>query len=292
MNYSHSFFNRGSRAIAALLVTLALGFVAAGSTRADEPAVEAPPSISRLAETGQFDEVLARLQAEPARETADPKVKALTADIKRLEEHNAAHEAQRQTAYDAALAKALDRAKAGTLDEAMLSLLEAGTPPRLLDRAAVIRLQVARDLVEPNFSEPPEPLPLLTSGQAQALFGETGEPFTADEAALFRQLREILENEDPAFGQPIVISPRKQRAVQAYCGRGRTILEGESAFTALDFAVSQHVLPLVNGRGEAFGRRLRKLVELIDRPLPRSARLLTRLLTVGADSYQVYRFFS
>lgn len=164
--------------------------------------------------------------------------------------------------------------------------------PRLLDRAAVIRLQVARDLLEPNFSEPPEPLPLLTSGQAQALFGETSEPFTADEAALFRQLREILENEEPAFGQPIVISPRKQRAVLAYCGRGRTILEGESAFTALDFAVSQHVLPLVNGRGEAFGRRLRKLLELIDRPLPRSARLLTRLLTVGADSYQVYRFFS
>ncbi len=146
MNYSHSFFNRGSRAIAALLVTLALGFVAAGSTRADEPAVEAPPSISRLAETGQFDEVLARLQAEPARETADPKVKALTADIKRLEEHNAAHEAQRQTAYDAALAKALDRAKAGTLDEAMLSLLEAGTLTD--DREALVKTPEVATLLE------------------------------------------------------------------------------------------------------------------------------------------------
>ncbi|AQG80940.1 AAA family ATPase [Spirosoma montaniterrae] len=164
--------------------------------------------------------------------------------------------------------------------------------PRLLDRAAVIRLQASRDLIEPSTLEPPAPLPMLTTPQGQLLFSETGEPFTADEAALFRQLRDVLENEDAALGQPVIISPRKQRAVQAYCGRGRGLLEGDSAFMALDYAVSQHVFPLVNGRGEGFGKRLRRLLELIDRPLPRSARLLSRLITIGTDSYHVYRFFS
>lgn len=164
--------------------------------------------------------------------------------------------------------------------------------PRLLDRAAVIRLQAARDLVDPTTLDVPPPLPMLTTPQAQSLFAETGEPFTADEGELFRKLRDVLENEEATLGQPVIISPRKQRAVQAYCGRGRMLLDGDNAFSALDFAVSQHVLPLVNGRGEGFGKRLRRLLELIDRPLPRSARLLNRLLTIGTDSYYVYRFFS
>jgi energy-coupling factor transporter ATP-binding protein EcfA2 len=164
--------------------------------------------------------------------------------------------------------------------------------PRLLDRAAVIRLQASRQLIEPTSGERPAPLPLLTSQQSRELFGETGEPLTADEVALFRQLRDLLEADDPALGQPVIVSPRKQRAVQGYCGAARSLFAGDSAFLALDYAVSQHVLPLINGRGEGFGKRLRGVLALIDRPMPRSGRLLARLLAQGAEAYQVYRFFN
>ncbi len=164
--------------------------------------------------------------------------------------------------------------------------------PRLLDRAAVIRLQTSRDMVDPTLTGMPAPLPLLTNTQSRQLFGETGEPLTADEAALFRQLRDLLEAEDPALGQPVLISPRKQRAMAAYCGAARSLLDGESAFLALDYGVCQHVLPLINGRGEGFARRLKTVLTLIDRPLPRASRLLHRLLAQGAENYQVFRFFS
>jgi hypothetical protein len=164
--------------------------------------------------------------------------------------------------------------------------------PRLLDRAAVIRLQASREMIDPTLAGQPAPLPLLTNAQSRRLFGETGEPLTADEAALFRQLRDLLEADDPALGQPVIVSPRKQRAVAAYCGAARPLLDGESAFLALDYVVCQHVLPLINGRGEGFAKRLKGVLALIDRPLPRASRLLGRLLAQGTENYQVFRFFS
>ncbi len=164
--------------------------------------------------------------------------------------------------------------------------------PRLLDRAAVIRLQASRDMIDPSLAGMPAPLPLLTNAQSRHLFGETGEPLTADEAALFRQLRDLLEADEPTLGQPVIVSPRKQRAVAGYCGAARSLLDGESAFLALDYVVCQHVLPLINGRGEGFAKRLRSVLTLIDRPLPRASRLLNRLLAQGVENYQVFRFFS
>ncbi len=164
-----------TRALLAPLFLLSLPTL--GPTWADAPADDALPSISQLAETGQFDQVLAKLQSGAGFDASDPRIARLTRDIERLEKHKAQHNADRQAAFDAALAKALELAKADKLDEAMNSLLEASTLTD--DRSALVKTPEVAALLD-------------TTRQAATQAAQTNDWLEA--LALYRNLEALFED--------------------------------------------------------------------------------------------------
>jgi hypothetical protein len=170
--------------------------------------------------------------------------------------------------------------------------------PRIIDRAAVIRLRPSGGPAGGRAALPPPPagLPPLSVGGREAWFGHPAEarPLLSDEEILLNQLRQVMEDDRPELGLPLLLSPRKQRAIVEHTAALRRLLGNETAhpLLALDYAVGVHLLPLLSGRGEGFGKRLGELHERTVRTLPQSAQLLQRLIRLGQQQYHQYNFFA
>jgi len=123
----------------------------------------------------------------------------------------------------------------------------------------------------------------------------SGGDLTDEELRIFAKIKEALGGSDPSKGIPTLISPRKMKAIRQYCAAARRLMRGADgqgfALTALDYAVSQHILPLINGYGEKYRRRLEDLAGAV-RPLDRSRSLLDYILRAGDDEQKFYRYFS
>ena len=98
----------------------------------------------------------------------------------------------------------------------------------------------------------------------------------------------LLQDTDPSQGQPIHISPRKIQAIHNYCSVASPLMENEEA---LDFAISQHILPHIEGFGTPFKSRLEKLRDRLGNQFPRSKRIIERIMTSGSDFTNSYSFF-
>jgi signal recognition particle GTPase len=166
--------------------------------------------------------------------------------------------------------------------------------PRLIDRAPVI-------ILDP----PPHELniPMLFSesisteieemgySRLKELFIPTRAELSREEKGLLDQILNILQNDDIKLGLPVVISPRKIKAIFSYVTTGREVLNSDSnQFTALDYAVLQNVLPLLDGHGESFKARLHELGERM-KQLPLSSTRLKRIISYGSNNYDNFRFF-
>ncbi|TAE33564.1 MAG: hypothetical protein EAZ91_02840 [Cytophagales bacterium] len=174
--------------------------------------------------------------------------------------------------------------------------------PRLIDRAAIIRLKplAGADLAIGRDSLPPLPtitpqMPFMTETRRNEWFGTTDETrhLLSDEANLLLQLRQVLDDERVDWGMPLLLSPRKQKAIVNHTATLRRLLGEEIAYPllALDYAVGLHLLPLLSGRGEGFGKRLAELHDRTIRTLPLSAQTLHRLIRLGQQQYHQYNFF-
>lgn len=113
--------------------------------------------------------------------------------------------------------------------------------------------------------------------------------FKGDLKNKFEQILKILKDPDRNFGRPIIVSHRKQKAVEQYCNVAVSLMK-DNKFIALDYAVSQHILPLINGRGDGFRKRLNSLSEKLSN-LPISIRILENIILSGDESYKNYKFF-
>jgi MoxR-like ATPase len=81
----------------------------------------------------------------------------------------------------------------------------------------------------------------------------------------------------------IIISPRKHIAILKYCKVATGLLEGNS-YVALDYSVSQHILPLINGRGVDFEKMLYSLKEdLNSKGMTKSEKLLNKIIERGKE---------
>ncbi|NRP95860.1 AAA domain (dynein-related subfamily) [Marinobacterium sp. xm-g-59] len=161
--------------------------------------------------------------------------------------------------------------------------------PRLIDRVPVISL-------DQNFSE--------NSGYSSgvklegAIDYDLFEEFFTDEnpelsSALDKKLKDIiniLSDRDPAYGTPISISHRKYTAIENYYSSAvkHDLMDSSSAF---DFAISQHILPHIEGYGSKFRTRIIKLQTEIGASYPRSNKHLERILARGNDITGTYTFF-
>lgn len=152
---------------------------------------------------------------------------------------------------------------------------------RLIDRAAIVQIEKT-NLLSDNIDINDD----FVNGtfdfhDVQKLFPETSK-WKSDEELIKKTLQQIKDKiESNSSG--IILSPRKELAIKRYCKVATGILEGNS-YTALDYAVAQHVLPLINGRGEQFEEILKGLkAEFIDKEMFKSEKLLNKILERGKD---------
>jgi ABC-type thiamine transport system ATPase subunit len=77
-----------------------------------------------------------------------------------------------------------------------------------------------------------------------------------------------------------------------YCAKSRPLVNLDSDYVALDYAVKQHILPLIQGTGSKFGDRLKKLVPVLkDHEMTESCRYLEQMIDRGEVDLHTYDFF-
>ena len=175
--------------------------------------------------------------------------------------------------------------------------------PRMIDRVPIIGIQPPDEMEALPAASQPAQEPLLSYHDLHAVLqpahaeegGDANGDFTDEERRILAKIKEALGSSDPSQGVPTIISPRKTKAIRQYCAAARRLMRGADgqgfALTALDYAVSQHILPLINGYGEKYRRRLEELAGAV-RPLDRSRSLLDYILRAGDDEQKFYRYFS
>lgn len=162
--------------------------------------------------------------------------------------------------------------------------------PRLIDRVPVIYLDQDSDFDNNDF------IPTIKlDGALKYQIFETF--FNTSEGELpqvyehkLKTIINILKERNSEHGQPIAISFRKELAIKKYVGVMIThnLMDAETAF---DFAISQHILPHIEGYGSKFQRRIVTLQKEIGASYPRSNRHIERILSSGSDFTSTYSFF-
>jgi MoxR-like ATPase len=150
---------------------------------------------------------------------------------------------------------------------------------RLIDRAAII--QIEKPSVINEISEISNEIEdIFDFFDLQNLFTTTSK-WKSEEGSI----REILKNikNKLEFNGGIIVSPRKEIAIIKYCKVATGLLEGNS-YKALDYAISQNVLPLLNGRGENFEIMLRALKDILsDKEMAKSEKVLNKIIERGKE---------
>lgn len=148
---------------------------------------------------------------------------------------------------------------------------------RLIDRAAIIQLDKTNKINEESTVNIDKIFDFI---ELQNLFIET-QKWKIEEAIIrqaFNKIKERLES-----NHTIIISPRKEIAIYKYCKVATGLLEGNS-YVALDYAISQHILPLINGRGDSFLKLLEGLkIDLNDKGMSKSENLLNKIIERGKE---------
>lgn len=150
---------------------------------------------------------------------------------------------------------------------------------RLIDRAAIIQIEKP-DVVNEINEITNNVENICDFSELQNLFTPTSK-WKSEEGSI----REILKNikEKLELNSGLILSPRKEIAIIKYCKVATGLLEGNS-YTALDYAISQHVLPLINGRGENFESMLKVLKDaLIDKEMTKSEKILNKIIERGKE---------
>jgi MoxR-like ATPase len=150
---------------------------------------------------------------------------------------------------------------------------------RLIDRAAIIQIEKPSAINE--ISEISNEIEdIFNFIDLQNLFTTTSK-WKSEEGSI----REILKNikNKLEFNGGIIVSPRKEIAIIKYCKVATGLLEGNS-YKALDYAISQNVLPLLNGRGENFETMLRGLKDILsDKEMAKSEKVLNKIIERGKE---------
>ncbi len=164
---------------------------------------------------------------------------------------------------------------------------------RLLNRAPVILLENSDLSIGIKVNEVSSPLPVAYEVM-EKLFGASGEipELENGEGEALDAIRTVLQRNNSEYGRPVILSPRKQKAISHYCNTARALLKPEGDNAALDFAVLQHVLPQISGSGNKFRARLKMLSDTLDRfELEKSKGYLDRIISYGDQELNSYEFF-
>ncbi|NOX65393.1 MAG: hypothetical protein GXO85_06230 [Chlorobi bacterium] len=159
--------------------------------------------------------------------------------------------------------------------------------PRLCDRVPVIMM----DVLHIDSAEQVASLSLNGAIKYSLLNEWFGLPPDSEQELppLIKEFCATMILKKPEWGSEIYISQRKLNAMAAYCAKAGEYI---GSFVAIDFALSQHALPLISGHGKEFRQRLECLEELaINNNLDRTSILLKKILEAGETYIDSYSFF-
>jgi hypothetical protein len=160
---------------------------------------------------------------------------------------------------------------------------------RLIDRAAIVSLPELdlRD-ISPYASEGEKfDISPFSYAAMKKMFSKPEEQidFSDIEKDNIDKIVDVLTQKDGS--QRVLISPRKYNAMKKFCSIARDVFLDASP---LDYAISQFLLPSIEGFGEDYGNRLLRLQKQIDK-FPKSKSLLQDILERGEKAHHSYSFF-
>ena len=149
---------------------------------------------------------------------------------------------------------------------------------RLISRAAIIKLDLPKGiLIDKKDFNLPSPLSVKIQFEKES---------SKSIAPQINKIKEALMESNT--GMPIIMSPRKEKAIKEHFKYLEPIINDEAG--ALDFAILQHLLPIISGQGESFKRRLEELKKALI-GLPKSLSEIERIIATGTQ-YQMFSFFN
>jgi MoxR-like ATPase len=153
---------------------------------------------------------------------------------------------------------------------------------RLIDRASIIQLDKPdKNSIVDAYMDDKVISSIFNLIELENLFTPTSK--WKSDATLIENTLEGIKEKIEKNNTGIIISPRKHIAILKYCKVATGLLEGNS-YVALDYAVSQHILPLINGRGEDFEKMLYSLKEdLNSKGMAKSEKLLNKIIERGKE---------
>lgn len=157
--------------------------------------------------------------------------------------------------------------------------------PRLLDRAAIISFDDFEQNYDLNILGAEnllEKSPDAISGKKFIeIFKANSLDMPADIEKILQSIILTLRDDRPEYGIPVIISYRKIKAIRSYYNVAGPLMSMESKYLGLDYAICQHIIPLLNGYGQGFGKRLEALLMIIPDEMEKSIRMLKRILNHG-----------
>lgn len=162
--------------------------------------------------------------------------------------------------------------------------------PRFLDRSWVIMLEPTR--VDEEIDEDIKNVEDMISFEAMKAAFCIREDDVIDEAMQnkWNAIQKIFRDHS------LQIMPRNLKMVKNYCAVGCRCMERDTPatkFAPLDYALSQKILPTINGNGENYRILIEDLLkECTAQNMPISAKHLERMKRIAGNNMGFYQFFS
>lgn len=162
--------------------------------------------------------------------------------------------------------------------------------PRFLDRSWVIMLEPTR--VDDEFDEDIKNVEDMVSFESMKAAFCIREDDVMDEAVQnkWNAIQKIFRD------RSLQIMPRNLKMVKNYCAVGCRCMERDTPatkFAPLDYALSQKILPTINGNGENYRMLIEDLLkECTAQNMPISAKHLERMKHIAENNMGFYQFFS
>lgn len=165
--------------------------------------------------------------------------------------------------------------------------------PRMLDRCAIINFEehVTSGSAFDNdaFGSSGE-RKVMSGNDFIKLFSNTSYTLPPEIARVLDEISDVLHDDDPKLGAQVIVSYRKIKAICGYYNVASSLMISDT-LTALDYAVSQHIIPLINGFGDGFGERLKKLYLVIPVEMEKSRKRLDRVIVQGEQNLNTFGAF-
>ncbi|MDR1324925.1 MAG: AAA family ATPase [Treponema sp.] len=168
--------------------------------------------------------------------------------------------------------------------------------PRFLDRSWIITLK-SRNIAETLRSENPEPAPSESDSMPLVSYATLRQAFGAvhDGEVPPRDINDkwnVIQHTFRRYRLPIAM--RNQKMVYDYCKTACQYMDTkkpETRFAPLDYAVSQKILPIINGRGEQYRQLLVSLQKDCEQ-LPLCHEHIERMISAAKENMEYYQFFA